>query len=113
MQSTVTIKSLRRYKRPLHSIFLSQLEMLFLLLLLMMLKRVRALVEQVAALPRPPVEETARGTATLPAVIVAGDILWYKNTEPPIDAHCKLLVQSEQETSYCYRKCKMVSEQFN
>ena len=109
MQSTVTIKSLRRYKRPLHSIFLSQLEMLFLLLLLMMLKRVRALVEQVAALPRPPVEETARGTATLPAVIVAGDILWYKNTE----LHCKLLVQSEQETSYCYRKCKMVSEQFN
>ena len=91
-------------------IHIIQLEMIFLLLLLMLLRRVRALVEQVEAPPRPPVQETARGAATLPAVIVAGDILLY-NTGPPIDAHCKLLVQSEQETSYCYRKCKMVSTQ--
>ena len=81
--------------------------MLFLLLLLMIFRRVRVLVEQVAALPRPPVEETARGAAT-PAAIVAGDILWYKDTEP-LAAYYKLLVQSEQEISYCYRKCEMVS----
>uniref|UniRef100_A0A1X7TQY5 Uncharacterized protein n=1 Tax=Amphimedon queenslandica TaxID=400682 RepID=A0A1X7TQY5_AMPQE len=65
-------------------------------------------MEQVAAPPRAPVQETVRGAATSPAVIVAGDILWYKR-DPPPDAHCQFLVQSEQETSYCYRKCEMVS----
>ena len=86
--------------------------MSFIVLLLILLRRVRALVEQAAAPPRAPVQETtARGAATSPAVrlAVAGDILWYKNTEPPPDDHCRFLVQSEQETSYCYRKCEMVS----
>ena len=72
----------------------------------MFLGRVRALVEQAVAPPRAPVQET---TATSPAVIVAGNILCYKNTEPTPDDHCRFLVQSEQETSYCYRKCEMVS----
>ena len=77
----------------------------------MFLGRVRALVEQAAAPPRAPVQETtARGAATSPAVIVAaGNILCYKNTESTPDDHCRFLVQSEQETSYCYRKCEMVS----
>uniref|UniRef100_A0A1X7SV26 Uncharacterized protein n=1 Tax=Amphimedon queenslandica TaxID=400682 RepID=A0A1X7SV26_AMPQE len=74
----------------------------------MLLRRIRALAEQVAAPPRAPMQVTAGRAATSPAVIVAGGILWYKR-DPPPDVHCQFLVQSEQETSYCYRKCEMVS----
>ena len=57
-----------------------------------------------AALPRRPMQETARGAGGA-AAIIAGDRVWYKNE----DDHCFLMEpEQEVETSYLYRKGEMV-----
>ena len=78
--------------------------MIFILLFIMWLREARPFNLVAAALPRPPMQETARGAGRA-AAIIAGDRVWYKNK----DDHC-FLMEPEQEVkkSYFYRKGEMV-----
>ena len=70
----------------------------------MWLREARAFNLVAAALPRRPMQETAR-EAGRAAAIIAGDRVWYKNE----DDHCFLMEpEQEVETRYFYRKGEMV-----
>ena len=73
-------------------------------LFIMWLREARAFNLVATALPRPPMQETARGAGRA-AAIIAGDRVWYKNE----DDHCFLMEpEQEVETRYFYRKGEMV-----